>query len=196
MATLFSSSHLLKSLHAHHVVWGGGGSDSQLCRCPAESLHLWCSPVVSSVSVIPKEPEIWYSVAGQPVTTNVLCTKTKWAELLEKKADFFHQWLSQSLPQDLQVSISQAEPWAVSVEHGWEWANQGGAEGVCSWGKWHECSQPVPAGKLKSTLWPQALLYLVLIVPLSISCMCQAVVPAWGQESHARVEPQCSVKWG
>lgn len=51
------------------------------------------------------------------------------------KADFFHQWPSKSLPQDLQVSIPQAELSAVSVEHGWEWANQDGAEGVCSWGK-------------------------------------------------------------
>lgn len=31
--------------------------------------------------------------------------------------------------------MSRAELWAVSVQHGWEWASKGGTQGVCSWGK-------------------------------------------------------------
>lgn len=136
-----------------------------------------------------------FGVAGQPVRANIFALLAGDSKSFKDKheqnclkVDFLL-----SLPKELQVSITQAEHWAVSVEHGWEWASQGGADAVCSRVNLHRYSQQVPAGKL--TLWPQALLYLVLI-PLSISCTCQGVVPAGGQESHAHMGPQCSPKWG
>lgn len=191
MAALFSPSHLFNWLHVHHMVWGGGGSGSLLCRCAAQGIPQaqstqisvsWgccaassCSPspgdwcgscwtgtaqgtltahhkhpqgfgqavhgvginncliLISVIMLYPYVPGValWshqslqsrmnlrFDIVLQASQSWLMycallagdskSSKDKTGRIAWKKADFSHQWPSLSLPQDLQVSISQAE---------------------------------------------------------------------------------------